>query len=60
MLSVVTLRVLTTAHAALDTLEMEHYALVYIYIILTYAPTLANGYVRERLVNGLWLRKTRS
>ena len=30
MLSVVTLRVLTTAHAALDTLEMEHYALVYI------------------------------
>ena len=31
-----------------------------IYIIPTYAPTLANGYVRERLVNGLWLRKTRS
>ena len=31
MLSVVTLRDLMTAHAALDTLEMEHHAAVYIY-----------------------------
>ena len=30
MLSVVTLRDLITAHAALDTLEMEHHAVVYI------------------------------
>ena len=28
MLSVITLMVLITAHAALDTLEMEHHALV--------------------------------
>ena len=28
MLSVVTLRVLITAHAALDTMEMEHHAMV--------------------------------
>ena len=35
MLSVVTLRVLITAHAALDTMEMEHHALVnHIIIIL--------------------------
>ena len=33
MLSVVTLRDLITAHAALGTLEMEHHAAVYIYII---------------------------
>ena len=31
-----------------------------IYIILTYAPAVANVYVRERLVNGLWLWKTGS
>ena len=31
MLSVATLRDLITAHAALDTLEMEHHAAVYIY-----------------------------
>ena len=30
MLSVATLRDLITAHAALDTLEMEHHAAVYI------------------------------
>ena len=34
MLSVVTLRVLITAHAALDTMEMEHYALVNHIIII--------------------------
>ena len=35
MLSVVTLRVPITAHAALDTMEMEHHALVnHIIIIL--------------------------
>ena len=35
MLSVVTLRVLITAHAALDTMEMEHHAPVnHIIIIL--------------------------
>ena len=36
MLSVATLRDLITAHAALDTLEMEHHAAVYIYIIVYY------------------------
>ena len=36
MLSVVTLRVLITAHAALDTMEMEHHAPVnHIIIIIT-------------------------
>ena len=34
MLSVVTLRVLITAHAALDTVEMEDYALVNLIIII--------------------------
>ena len=34
MLSVLTLRVLITAHAALDTMEMEHYALVNHIIII--------------------------
>ena len=33
MLSVVTLRDLITAHAALDTLEMEHHAPVYILFV---------------------------
>ena len=34
MLSVVTLRVLITAHAALDTMEMEDHALVNLIIII--------------------------
>ena len=43
MLSVVTLRVLITAHAALDTMEMEHHApvnhiiiIIFIIIIIIY------------------------
>ena len=34
MLSVATLRDLITAHAALDTLEMEHHAAVYISLFI--------------------------
>ena len=36
MLSVVTLRVLITAHAALDTMEMEHHAPVNHIIIMIF------------------------
>ena len=40
MLSVVTLRALITAHAALDTLEMEHHAAVYILFVYYYNKSL--------------------
>ena len=36
MLSVITLMDLITAHAALDTLEMEHHAAVYILFVYYY------------------------
>ena len=40
MLSVVTLRALITAHVALDTLEMEHHAAVYILFVYYYNKSL--------------------
>ena len=45
MLSVVTLRVLITAHAALDTVEMEDYALVNLIIIIIIIIILIYYYI---------------
>ena len=43
MLSVATLRDLITAHAALDTLEMEHHAAVYISFVYYYKKKLTKS-----------------